>query len=343
MTFIDYSQYSRFRYCPWSWVEHYINQVDKAQKPGQRSDALCLGSLVHAGLEQWTAEGRPTIPEAVVAENNPTPETHALAMELLLGYVRTYPSEVFPQQWVERPLTFKLPGLASVGLAKLDAFFHVPEQTELESGIDGYQLSLSPGWWAREYKTKAATVDRGAWIAMWQTKLQASFQMLALGELIGEPVQGVLVSVLEKPREYTPKRKCQGCGLTLEMASFISTGDGHSCPMCGHVQKLNPYRPKNPDQQRQPEYFRVMASRTPDQLANDLARIIEVAGDMEYLRANPEAAWLYANKEACVDPWSYGHKRQCGYFKFHLNDQPALADGAEFVSIDPLSYVGLDA
>src|SRR5581483_4569462 len=143
---------------------------------------------------------------------------------LVRGYVMKYPREKWPVESTEEAVTF--PVLEeTMGVAKLDGYFYVPEDTTVESGLPGSTITLSRGWWSREYKTKSPGVHRPTWIEEWSTKRQADFQLLALKDLLTrkghnpDEVQGVMVSVLEKPREYTPKRKCKGCGETFELGS----------------------------------------------------------------------------------------------------------------------------
>lgn len=355
--FIDNSQLSLYHKCPWAWWEKYVACRDRAWPEAQRSDALCLGSLVHSGLEQYSLTGQLTIAPEVVSEVTPTPDTLALAYTLVHGYIRAYPNEVWDIHRVEQPITFPLVGEAAergiVGLAKVDAWFYNPELRELETGIPDYQTSIQAGYWIREYKTKGASVDRASWIQFWQTNMQASFQCLALDEhlnganrrgydpasnnhLVTAPIEGVLVSVLEKPKEYIPKRKCKGCAETIEMELFLSTGEGHACPLCGAVQKLTPYVPKV---ERVPVYYRVLATRQPAQLELDLLHISHVAVEMDKLRKGELDPAILANKGSCLDLRSRRGWGECVYYRAHIY---GLEDDNNLIQIDPFGYVGLD-
>jgi hypothetical protein len=349
--FIDYSQWGAWWRCRWYWYERYVNQRQRRVE-GQRDDALTFGGMVHDGLRHWAESRLPAISKETVEELNPTPECFAQAQELVQEYVRRYPNEEWEMTRVEEPLTFGL-GLAfqdqwgelfnfhtipppAVGLAKIDAYFYNPTQRDVESGLTDYTLSLQPGWWIREYKTKDAGRNRANWMRRWETNMQASFQMLALQEKIGEPVQGTLVCVLEKPKMYVPKRKCKGCQELYEMASYLPTGDGqHACPMCGHTQKLKPYESKT---QHRPEFYRMKALRTQEELARDRGRIGEVALAMERMRQEGLES-TSPNTEACVHDW-FG---SCEYYNPHIRgfdsaEEPTLEerDARKYVELERL-------
>lgn len=353
---IDYSQYSKFNFCPWAWYENYVNQRSKP-RIGQRRDPLCLGSLVHNGLDNFAKTGKPTIDEATVLENSPTPETYQLAILLVQGYLKRYPAEQWPVERAEQPLRFPLwnPDYSVPkenvleGLAKLDGYFYVPEDTTIESGLEGYTLTLTRGWWAKEYKTKAASRDRAEWIKEWQTKRQADFQMLALQEYLrtavtkeGDPlqqemninVQGVLVCVLEKPHEYIPKRKCAGCKNSYELMAFIPKAEGFMCPVCGVVQKLNPYVPKVP---KEPDYFRITVTRSAEQLEIAKREILHVAEEMEMMRSGGMSTAL-PNRDACVNNV---HHRECEYHAPHTYGGSTGDPGMGYVTIEATKYMGV--
>src|SRR5258708_10338152 len=109
--------------------------------------------------------------------------------------------------------------------------------------------------------------------------MQAHLKMLALREMRGEMPRGVLICVLEKPREYVPKRKCKKCGENYEMSLFFVTGEGgvYACPGCAEHQKLSPYEPKSP---KIPEFYRITATRSAEQLERSRGEIDRVAMDM---------------------------------------------------------------
>lgn len=349
---IDYSQYSTFLFCPWLWYEKYVGQR-AIRYTGQRSDPLCLGSLVHNALDNFTTHGKPFFDEECILDNTPTPDTVKLAELMVHGYLKKYPTERWPMERAEAPLQFPLNnnGVPSIyndkgtpdnadhrALAKLDKFFYVPEDTSLDSGIEGYRLTLSRGWWAKEYKTKAYGRQRSEWIKEWQTKRQADFQMMALqhyldSKSIDDRVQGVLVSVLEKPHEYIPKRKCAGCKETYELASYLPCEKGFSCPVCGVIQELSPYIPKVP---KIPEYFQITVNRTAEQLAVARAEITEVAIKMARMREIGLSAEV-PDRDNCVNN---RHRRECEFHAPHTYGS-AVADDARFVIVDATKYMGV--
>lgn len=326
-SFIDYSQYSLFKFCPAAWFERYVAGLDLPWT-GQRSDALALGSLVHSGLESILRTGQPAIAQSTVEELSPTPDTLTLANQMVCSYFQSYHAEQFELQYAEELLKFKLKASkAHDGAAKLDAYFFVPEPTTLESGIDGYQLALQPGWYAREYKTKSSAIDRALWMKQWEVRAQADFQLLALSEKVGEQAKGVLVSVLETPRKYIPKRKCQGCKETFELASYLPTSDGkYACMMCGTKQALKPYVPRTDEQIT---CFRQLATRSAGALSLADWQISTVREEMMGLWDGHDID-AYFNTENCVQPYN---RRTCRYFNLHVyGSDPTL------VNIDILKY-----
>jgi hypothetical protein len=333
--FIDYSQYKVWCDCRWRWYERYVNQLEPQREARQQDNPMTLGSLVHAGLDAWASKGQLMIDDETIADCNPTPECHQLAMELLAGYVQRYPEERWAVQRTEQPLVFELPGTSVAGLAKLDRYFYLPEQTTVESGLAGTTIDLAPGWWVQEYKTKACEVDRALWMKAWSANMQADFQLLALGTKVGERPQGVLVQVLEKPRRYVPKRKCKGCGEMLEMAMYLPAAEGESaCPLCGAVQRLKPYEPKT---ERHPEYYRVVATRTEEQLARSLEEIAQVAHGMHAMRLWGLDAQLPNRDNCCIAARRY----TCDYFDNHTQGIDTLSD-PKMVKRDTTKYVGLE-
>jgi hypothetical protein len=297
-------------------------------------------------LDGFAKEGKPSVNMGVLAELNPTPDTLEMATLLVHGYLRKYPSERWPVERAEQPLRFpigSIVGRGIEGLAKLDGYIYVPEDSQIESGIPNQTLTLTRGWWPKEYKTKAFHRKRSEWMKEWQTKRQADFQILALQHhLESQPrhrgdditVQGILVCVLEKPHEYTPTRKCAGCKESYELMSFIPKPDGFMCPMCGAVQKLSPYIPKRP---KVPEYFRLTITRTPEQLEIAKREISAVANMMAVMRVGGMDAFL-PNRDACVNNV---HRHECEYLGPHTYGG-TTADGG-YVQIDATKYMGVGA
>jgi hypothetical protein len=325
---VDYSAYRTFETCPAEWFEKYINKRQRPWPKALRDDALCLGSLVHEGLQVWQERHVVEIPQAAIDENTPSPETLLLALELVTGYTRHYPEERWPLILCEEPLLFPLSG-ALQGLAKLDAFFYVPEPTMIESGQPGLIFTLSEGWWVHEYKTKSPDQSLALFMQKWGMNMQASFQHLALQHHIDanyrdaqwpiNTVQGVLVNVLEKPKRHVPKRKCKGCAEQFEYATYLPCGDGrYSCPVCGHRQELTKLKESTTCQNG--EYYRILVTRTPEQLAKAKHDIVQVGQRMQAMTAGGLQSETW-HTENCIR-----YKNACPYYDNHLNGQDTLAD-----------------
>ena len=251
---IDYSQYKTWQHCPWAWFEKYVNRRQKRWPQGMRDDALAIGSLVHSGLECWYKEGIISIPEATIVKTNPTPEALRMCQRLVHGYVQTYPREAWELIKTEQPLRFSLIEGCD-GLAKIDLYFYIAQPTVVESGLPGYEITLNPGWWIQEYKTKSVYTSVGDFMQSWVTNMQADFQMLALNGYLdktegvehrrsinNERVNGLLINILEKPKDYIPRRKCQRCEEYYNFSSWIEKGNKHACPVCGNEQSLKPVK-----------------------------------------------------------------------------------------------------
>ena len=314
--YIDYSQYSAWMACKWLWYEKYVLRRQKKWPQAMRDDALAVGSLVHAGLENWYGHKDFTIPNDSITETNPTPEALRLCKKLVYGYVQAFPSDPWNMYHVEKPIRFPLIE-GRDGLAKLDCYYHVEKPMRLASGVDGYDLSISPGWWIQEYKTKGQQTSFADFMKSWQTNMQADFQMLALsnGEA-REHVKGLIINVIEKPRDYIPKRKCGRCEEYYAFSAWIPSGEKYVCPMCGNEQKLKPLEQMKDQEAR---YFRLLVERSPFQLTKSLVQIKQVAREMlEMERSDVARVYdLFApNKSHCMDLGRY-HK-ECDFFKPHL-------------------------
>lgn len=333
---IDFSQYARWIHCPWGWFEFYCNKRKKRWPLGQRDDALAIGSLVHSGLEGWYKNGVPEIAQAVIDRLSPTGDALRMCRSLVHGYVQVYPKEDWELLRCEEPVRFALIE-GKDGLAKIDLYFYLDRPTVVESGIMGYEITLRPGWWIQEYKTKSPHVAIGEWMQAWVTNMQADFQMLALqyylkGGQIGDnkpvgpwsnQVNGLLVNVIEKPKDYIPKRKCQKCEEYYAFSSWLPSGDGYACAVCGNVQKLKPIEMKP---QAEGKYFRMVVERTPEQLAAAKQQISKVAGDMKFMEILPwdnsmvttPFQFFAPNKTHCYD-LSKRYGKECEYYRAHTN------------------------
>ena len=331
--FIDYSMYKQWNFCKWSYYERYVLRRQKKWPATMRDDALAIGSLVHSGLEGWYKNGTIEIPRDVIEKLNPTPETLRLTQGLVFGYVQTYPKEQWEFIRCEAPIRFNLISGRN-GLAKIDMYFYIPERTTIESGVAGYEITLNPGWWIQEYKTKSPHVDQAEWMRSWTTNMQADFQMLALREFIyannhlpGEhdKVNGLLINIIEKPKDYIPKRKCPECEVYWNYSAWQPQSGGmFKCPN-GHEKKLKPL-----DTQKdapQARYFRMMVERTPEQLECAKEQIKHIAFEMQALEDSHNKAggnillgeiggFYPPNREHCLNLGAR-YARECEYFRPH--------------------------
>lgn len=317
------------------WYERYVNRRVPRPSSYQKDDALTIGTLVHNGLEHWYKDKSPVIDQATIDEATPTPEALALARQLVVDYTRQYPTEPWELVNIEEPILAPILGGDTLLMAKVDAYFYVSETMDLVSSSEGHTITVTPGYWVQEYKTKSDSISRANYMAMWEVNRQASFQSLALQHKLGEPVQGVIVNVIEKPRNYVPRRKCKGCGQMYELASFIPTGTNeYSCPVCGNIQKLKPYEPKT---ERNGEFFRMKVTRTQEHLETHLDEFESVASKMENMRnAGMANSPEVPNSSMCVDMrWG-----QCDYYRNHLYNIPTSEDGL-MVDKDTTKYSGL--
>ena len=349
---VDYSQYKEWSFCPHSWFEKYVNKK-VMRSVGMNDGAMTLGSLVHAGLENWHGEGTPEIPQKVVEEQNPTPEALGIAQQMVLGYVRRYPTEPWTPTALEKPLVRNCRGFDV--LAKVDGYFVVDEAMQVEDGNGGI-LFLNPGVYGLETKTRDATQDRARYMQRWQVNMQADFQLLALREVVDdmnidssyegahwvpEPrqLQGIIINVIDKPRPYVPKRTCKGCKQVSYFNQWIVSPDGrYACPVCKYEQVLQPLKPVPP---KEFDYWRMMVTRTPEQLERALGEIQQVAFEMDrmekfqHLPPQGEGCVVPPTKEMCVHPIT---GKVCQYFRPHLLGyttvgHPDFEDARDYVGV----------
>lgn len=331
MLYIDYSAKQTFEFCAWAWYERYVNKRQARRREGQRDDALTLGSLVHAGLEDWYRRRVcPEISPEAIAKFDPTPECLGEAKRLLEAYTIYYPNDPYKVLLLEKPLSFDLFPWCRV-VAKVDTAVEVEQGMRVPGGLNEEGLELEPGIYSLEHKTKDAEIDRGMYMASWQTNMQADFQMLVMQAKFPErPIRGVIVNVLEKPRPYVPKRTCKNCKIVLEMAAFIATSEGHCCPMCGVEQKLSVS--KGPRVERKYECWRFLVTRTSERLERSLNEIRGTATTMSGMismgmdTASP-------NRSNCCIP---RFKKKCEYFTPHLYNVSTESSDFE----DTEDYVG---
>lgn len=331
---IDYSQYKAWNECHAMWYERYVARTRPKPKEGQQDNALTLGSLVHEGLRSLRQSGKVEISAEAISLYNPTPDCVAWARALTHGYARHYPVEEFALSVCEAPVKFPLPG-GLEGLAKVDYYFRVNEPTQLATGLGDY-FTLTPGVWIKEYKTKDASRNIGNYYLQWKVNMQVDFQCLALRAHLQEPVQGVLIDVLEKPKLYQPKRKCPSCNTTYEFTEWVPTGEGYACPGCGSVKDLQPVKQTTIPE---PSYYRIAQARSRERLEHSLAYIRDVADEMSYFLQEGYHPKMWelapATESKCVD----GIFGPCVYFASH--SEQAFAVGQQgFIQIeDPWDYL----
>lgn len=342
--------------CPAVWYERYVNRRQKSYGEGQRDDPLAIGSLVHEGLRQWQLTQQVGIPDVAIAEVRPTRDALDMCLALVQGYTQAYPSEGWDLVRCEEPLRFPLLkeeqayqdcGMCLTdyvgvdGLAKIDAYFYVPQLTQLPSG-DGNSITLDVGWWIHEYKTKDPGIDLALWMRKWEMNMQASFQLLALQNQVDttypngfeypkrSSVMGVLVNILEKPKLYQPKRKCKKCEQSYEFVSWIATAESNvfSCPICGNIQKIA--KLKEDPVTSPPRYYRQIVTRDNTRLERDKNAIAKVATEMNQYRLSGSIESYPWNTESCINTMN---KRVCEYMDNHVN-RNSTVDDARFIQIE---------
>lgn len=351
--FLDQSQLSNWFKCPAFWMERYARKMGVPPNPTQlRDDAMCLGTLVHAGLEEFEKDGSVQIPTWAIEEQRPTQETLTLAMELVTAYALH--GEMIPwklkyfEAALEKPVKYRalhefLGGMGWIDTdykltAKVDFAFYVDAPTELRvgTGTDTSTVMLQPGFWVQEYKTKSASRDRGSWMAEWNMKAQADFQLLTLGEFaktqdVEYPVaNGVLVTVLEYEKPTVPKRKCRGCGDLQPFTAYVPNVDGtYRCMGCGHDSKLAPVKDK---EYPPPNIWRMPVYRSAEKLAAAEDNAIKAIEGMHAMVVDGRGpAW---DTNQCQPFIGKG----CIYLPAHQNWRVA-DELAGFVQIDTMHYM----
>ena len=345
MNYIDFSQYSTWTKCQWKWYEKYVREF-RLKQDGQTDGAFAVGSLFHAGVEEFYKHGNPVIPPVVVEEIQPTPECYNNSMALVLSWIKKSPALEWGENRIfEKPIVFDIGRENIKGLAKLDFAFKLDKGITIPGGIDGQEVYLNPGWWIREYKTRSGDArSRPNWIKSWACDMQADFQMLALREYLKEikddtPVVGMLVGVIEKPREYVPKRKCKGCGNQYEFAVYNVLESGlYECGWCKYQQELTPPK-KEAGYQGDPLSYYIHVARSEEALDLSFERIRYVADLMMARRegGHDNIKYYGMNYQSCVHP-IYG---ECEFFGAHVSPGYDVEEDNRFVKVESLKYTGV--
>lgn len=331
-TKIDYSQYKDMLTCEALWYEKYVRKVQKRYKLEQRDDALALGSLVHNGLEHWYKDKTLTFSPRTLEETTPSKECLNAAKQLLQGYSKRFPQDPFEIVASELLVPFPIGVQGVCGVAKIDQIAYLSDNAVINMGDLG-DCYTGDGLYAHEFKTKSASVNRAFWCSKWTVNMQASFQMMALRAISKDLFENdVLVSVLEKPNEKPPIRKCRKCETFSKFANWIFVEENKfKCPKCGNVQKLKPYKPKG---EKEPNFFRFFVSRNSGMLDEHERKIQKVAVRMTYLKYYNRKPFF--NDEACVDRMS---RFQCEYFEPHAYNTPPEGDTEKFQIVEnPFHY-----
>jgi len=335
---LDHSQYYTWMSCPWRWYEKYINKIERVPTRVLRDDALCIGSLVHNGLENFYRSGRLNISPEAIEENTPTPATLYMCNIMIQQYAQQYAGEPSNQlELVEAPVIAKVDDDYSI-LAKVDSYFYVPETVPVSVGFLGQTTMLTPGWWIREHKTKSPYISMESFMQRWLSDMQANFQCLTLQATLNEPVQGVLINVLEKPIIRAPKRKCKGCGSLQEFTTYIEVGENlYACPLCSYKQQLKQVEAKS--EAPRCNFYRLPVFRTQGQLEQAAAEIDNVAQSMLHLVKEGMLANAPRRPECAGQRWG-----PCEFQVIHVTNQGTPIDGKlhpKYQEADTTKYMGL--
>ena len=339
MRYIDNTQYSAWLNCPLYWYEKFYKGYQKVQE-GQSGGALTLGSMTHKALENYYKNGVVEIDTKVIERLQPTPECFNNAITLANAWVRTRAGEQWGVVAYEEALTFKLSYTVSwQGLAKLDTYWLVERETSIDDGLGG-SIVLKPGYWIRDYKTSSAQ-NRSNVIKSWACNMQADFQMLALGEKVGvENIVGMLVGVIEKPREYIPKRTCKGCKQQYEFSMYVPVESKYKCGWCGYLQELTPLS-KPTGYTKDPDTYYIRVDRTAEDLEVSKKLISGVTFAMDnftidksYLSALIDG-YGAINTLRCVD-MIYG---ECEFYNAHVAPGLGVNGNSRYIKADTLGYM----
>lgn len=327
--FIDYSQYSVWWDCPMKWFERYIKGVRQDYPDRPRDDARAIGTATHNALARYYTTGSMALTPEDTPDFTLTPEAHQTVKSLLWGYAKVFAGEPWSLATVEQPITFHEQGVPI--LAKIDSFFQLEQEVSLPQGLDNEVLVLESGIWIQEHKTKSEG-HNVKFMQRWEVDMQAAFQLLTLNSLYPNQVRGIIINVLEKPRNNAPRRKCKGCNqYSLFEHYLIAEGGKYACPHCGHPQKLAPL---GDSLSYQPSFWRMKVTRTKEALDDALTHILKTRWMMEDAYDSGE---FLMNHQNCVHP-IYG---PCEFFEPHLYRQDPLTL-SNFIKVDALKYTEPD-
>jgi hypothetical protein len=248
---------------------------------------------MHQSIERYHKYREAEPSKELLEELNPTYMARMMARELVGEYLQSCLPLL--QDWkrviCEKPLFKNLANDIQL-MAKVDTVLFIDEQTTLADG-----LTIESGVWCEEYKSRDQQMPREKFMVRWTLDLQASCQILTARENY-ENVQGVLVTVLEKPRRTIPMRTCKTCHGKWDFYLWLANSQGTwNCPMCSASQKLDP--PKNEGQQP-PTSFRILIQRTEEQLQmaeKEILRRARIMQEIEKGKQEPSITF-----ESCCDP-----------------------------------------
>jgi hypothetical protein len=338
---LDFSQYKKWMDCPRQWYNTYVAKVKPIPTRNQFDGPLTLGSLVHNGLEHLLVDRKIHVSEECIVDEKPTPQCLSDALHILTAYSQEMMNEPYVPSRIEESLMYKVSPELTM-MAKVDEYFHLEKSLDLPRG-NGEYLTLEPGWWLREHKTKGATISYESFNMRWTYDKQADFQTLCLSEHLQEPVNGVLINVIEKPINKPPKRKCRGCAQLLPFASYAPTPDNKfECSLCGYKQELKPLKPEQllP---KNPKFYRVYTRRSLQRLSRTIDEMVVVAERMERMRKDGIDAEPPRVTEGACSHMLFG---PCTFMPLCITEDgnpiPAL-DHGKFEQGDTTKYMGLPA
>lgn len=352
MLLIDNTQYTAYMKCPAYWFEKYVRNYQKPVE-GPRSDALAIGVHFHSALENiYSGLGIRPSPE-VIEEYPLTKEAELEVATMIAHYKAYYPKGPLEFPWVGLEDTIMTPPIAKFWgefriAAKLDGYFEVPEEKEFNfnDGL-GHRVTIPPGIWGFETKTKGPKLDRGLYMKEWQAAMQASFQLIALKEQLPidkqRLVRGILVNVIERPVVYEPRKSCESCKQLQFIYTYQVKDTQHICSLCGHANTFKSIPRPRVDP---PFFWRFIVERSDQRLRIDRDSINKVALNMMYLTeqseklaemGEPTINLAEKNRSNCVSTFM---KSTCEFFEPHNAHVPQEANEAfGFKIFNPTKYL----